>query len=74
MNTTTALAIPTESNSRMTSREIAEATGKDHKNVLRDIKSLIDQGAINGLSFALVDYKDAKGENRPMYLLDFRQP
>ena len=56
---------------KMSSLEIAELMNKQHKNVIRDIKSLIEQEAINGLSFELVDYKDAKGEARPMYLLDF---
>lgn len=56
---------------KMSSREIAGLMEKEHKNVLRDIKSLIEQGAINALSFELVVYKDAKGENRPEYLLDF---
>lgn len=57
---------------RMTSLEIAELANKNHKDVLRDIRNLIDQAAINERDFALVDYKDAKGEKRPMYSLDFR--
>jgi len=56
---------------KMSSLEISELMDKQHKHVMRDIKSLIDQDAINGSSFGLVDYKDAKGESRPMYLLDF---
>lgn len=55
----------------MSSREIAELTGKEHFHVMRDIKALIEQEAINQSSFGLVEYKDAKGEKRPMYLLDF---
>ena len=58
-------------NVRMSSRDIAELTDKQHKNVMRDIENLIDKKAINGLNFELVDYTDAKGENRPMYMLDF---
>ncbi len=57
---------------RMTSLEIAELTGKNHRDVMRDIRNLIDQVAIDERSFALVDYKDAKGEMRPMYELDFK--
>ena len=53
---------------RMTSLEIAEVTGKEHKNVLRDIRNLLEQG-VNELNFELVDYKDKKGEIRPMYSL-----
>lgn len=44
---------------------------KKHMHVMRDIKKLIEQGAINQSKVGLVDYKDAKGESRPMYLLDF---
>ena len=56
----------------MSSREIAELTGKEHKHIMRDIRALIEQGAIcNGSNFGLVEYTDAKGEKRPMYLLDF---
>lgn len=55
----------------MTSKEIAEVTGKEHKIVMRDIRNLIDQlGENNGYSFVLVEYTDLKGEKRPMYKLD----
>lgn len=54
----------------ISSKEIAQITDKIHKNVIRDIKSLIEQGAINGLSFEPVKYIDEKGELRPMYNLD----
>ncbi|PLX49137.1 MAG: hypothetical protein C0613_08420 [Desulfobulbaceae bacterium] len=59
-------------NTRMTSLEIAELTNKNHFDVLRDIRSLTDQEAINESNFAAVDYKDKKGELRPMYQLDFQ--
>lgn len=55
----------------MSSREIAELTGKEHKHVMRDIRSLINQGAISEPNFRLAEYTDTKGEKRPMYLLDF---
>lgn len=55
----------------MTSREIAELTNKLHKNVLQDIKNLIEQKAITELNFQLSDYKDASGKSNPMYELDF---
>lgn len=35
---------------------------------MRDIKNLLKQG-VNESNFGLVDYKDAKGERRPMYNL-----
>jgi len=56
----------------MSSREIAELTGKEHYNVMRDIKSLQDQVG-DRLKFEVVEYMDAKGESRPMYLLDKKQ-
>ncbi|ENA4774935.1 TPA: Rha family transcriptional regulator [Escherichia coli] len=55
----------------MTSVEIAELTGKDHRNVLRDIRNMAEE--LNALKTELVGeevYKDAKGESRTMYRLD----
>jgi anti-repressor protein len=52
----------------MTSLEIAEVTGKRHADVMRDIRSILNQG-VNKCNFALVDYCDIKGETRPMYQL-----
>ena len=55
----------------MTSVEIAELTGKEHRNVLRDIRNMADE--LNALKTELVGeevYKDAKGESRVMYRLD----
>jgi Rha family phage regulatory protein len=52
----------------MTSLQIAEVTGKLHKHVLRDIRNLLDSG-VNETNFGLVEYKDKKGEVRPMYEL-----
>lgn len=52
----------------MTSLEIAEITGKKHAHVMRDIRLLIEQG-VNGSNFGLVNYKDKKGEVRPMFEL-----
>lgn len=55
----------------MSSREIAELTGKLHFHILRDIKELIGQGAISQSNFGLAEYTDAQGKPRPEYLLDF---
>jgi len=64
-----------QSTGKMSSREIAELTGKLHKDVLRDIRKLSLQLVENQYerSFALVKYKDTKGELRPEYLLDKEQ-
>lgn len=59
---------PSSNKDGMTSLEIAEVTEREHKNVLRDIRNLLEQG-VNQLNFELIEYKDAKGETRPMYHL-----
>lgn len=59
-----------DANNTMTSLQIAEITGKPHNDVLKAIRSM--EGAwvkVNGGNFSLVEYKDAKGEMRPMYAL-----
>ena len=43
--------------------EIAELTGKQHKNVMQAIRNMEPAWEkVNGLKFQLVEYKDAKGE------------
>ncbi len=55
---------------RMTSLEIAEVTGKQHKDVMKAIRNMEPAWEkVNGRNFALVDYKDKKGELRPCYSL-----
>ena len=54
----------------MTSLQIAEITGMRHADVMRAIRNM--EGAwvkINQRNFALVEYRDAKGEMRPMFAL-----
>jgi Rha family phage regulatory protein len=54
----------------MTSLEIAEVTGKQHKNIMQAIRNMEPAWMkVNGLRFQLVDYKDSKGELRPYYSL-----
>ena len=56
----------------MSSRDLAELTGKEHKNVMADIRDEIEklkkEGEINELIFQLVEYLDAKGEKRPQFV------
>ena len=52
----------------MTSVEIAEVTGKQHAHIMRDIRNILERG-VNESNFGLVEYKDKKGETRPMYQL-----
>ena len=55
---------------RMTSLDIAQVTGKMHKDVLKAIRNMEPAWLkVNGRRFALVEYKDSKGELRPCYSL-----
>ena len=54
----------------MTSLEIAELTGKQHKHVMEAIRKMEPAWVkVNGSNFRLVTYKDLKGELRPCYQL-----
>lgn len=52
----------------MTSREIAELTGKQHKDVLFDIRNTLEQLGINSAEFS-AQYKDSTGRTLPMFAL-----
>lgn len=52
----------------MTSREIAELTGKNHADVLRDIRTMLEQLEITASSFA-ASYQDSTGRTLPMFAL-----
>lgn len=52
----------------MTSLEIAETTGRRHSDVMRDIRTILEQGA-SERNFALASYFDKQGKTRPMYEL-----
>jgi hypothetical protein len=56
----------------MTSKEIAELTGKNHADVMRDIRNLQKQLGV-GNTFALSEYKDSTGRTLPMYELNKEQ-
>lgn len=54
-----------------TSLKVAEIYKKEHKDVLKKIRSFIELiPEINGRNFSLVEYEDSKGEKRPMYVID----
>ena len=54
----------------MTSLEIAELTGKQHKDIMKAIRKMEPAWEkVNGRKFALVEYRDKKGELRPCYSL-----
>ena len=56
---------------RMSSREIAELTEKEHSDVFQDIKTLICQGPIDTPNFGVGEYTDADGKLNLEYFLDF---
>ncbi|MFV3314091.1 phage antirepressor KilAC domain-containing protein [Pseudomonas sp. L7] len=53
----------------MSSREIAELTGKAHKNVLADIRAMLDELELNWADFS-AQYKDSTGRSLPCFNLD----
>ena len=52
----------------MSSLEIAELTGKQHKNVLADIRKMLDDLEIDSAIFS-AQYKDSTGRSLPMFNL-----
>lgn len=54
---------------RMTSREVAELTGKRHDNIVRDIKAMFNALKIESVDF-LDNYVDDQGKTRKQYRLD----
>ena len=56
----------------MSSREIAELTGKEHKHVLADIRNMCESLKIQSTEFS-GDYKDDKGRTYPCFNLPKRE-
>ena len=55
----------------MTSLQIAEVTGKNHKDVLRSIREMENAWTkITGRNFALSTYTDRSGKSNPCYSLN----
>ena len=70
MKQTTITRINKNSEQLMTSLEIAQLTGKQHKNVMRDIRNMEAAWEnIAGLKFELGSYEDINGQSRPCYFL-----
>lgn len=59
----------TEERVVVSSLDVARNFEKEHRNVLRDIKSLECSGEFAGLNFVLSEYKDSTGRSLPSYLL-----
>lgn len=55
---------------KMTSLEIAGLTGKEHRNVMRDIREMLDD--LDELNFELISYRDSMNREKPMYALTRR--
>lgn len=56
----------------MTSREIAELTGKQHKDVLYDIRRMLDELEVHSADFS-AEYKDSTGRTLPAFNLPKRE-
>jgi Rha family phage regulatory protein len=52
----------------MSSLEIAEITGKQHQHIMRDIRSLLEQG-VDASNFGLTSYTDKANRQKPCYQL-----
>lgn len=53
----------------MSSREIAELTGKQHKHVMADVRSMCDQLGVDSAEFS-AQYQDSTGRSLPCFELD----
>lgn len=75
ISTTTSLstrkaALHDQQELRMTSLDIAELCGKQHKHVLRDIRNMeADWVKVAGSKFGLGSYQDVNNQERPCYFL-----
>ena len=55
---------------RMTSLDIAELCGKQHRHVMRDIRNMEPAWEkVNGSKFGLIEYTDLRGRLKPCYTL-----
>lgn len=66
------MLINTVTSTTMSSREIAELTGKQHKNVLADIRLMLEELGIHSADFS-AEYKDSTGRTLPAFNLPKRE-
>lgn len=53
----------------VTSRQVAEAFGKEHLHVLRDIRNILESDDFTESNFGLSEYTDSTGRTLPMYVM-----
>lgn len=53
----------------VTSLDVAETFGKEHKRVLQDIRELDCSEEFNGHNFVPIFYKDSMNRDKPMYYM-----
>lgn len=63
---------PFNPDDRMSSKEIAELMEKRHDHVMRDIKTLVRDGAIGRPNYGESSYTNSQNKKQPMYELDFQ--
>ncbi len=66
---TTISVVANSSVQTMSSKEIADMTGKEHKNVLADIRNMFEQLGIISANFS-AQYKDSTGRTLPCFNLN----
>ena len=66
---TTISVVANSSVQTMSSKEIADMTGKEHKNVLADIRNMFEQLGIISANFS-AEYKDSTGRTLPCFNLN----
>lgn len=64
--------LSTTTTQTMSSLEIAELTGKNHKEVLRDIRKILEEVEIDSAQFC-AQYKDESGKSNPYFNLPERE-
>ena len=72
MNNNNLMIIESSNVLTMSSLEIAELTGKQHKDVIRDIRNMLNQLEIHSAQFC-AQYKDSTGRSLPMFNLPKRE-